>query len=133
MTTTSGEQTAAIRHVVAGISTAWRGQRIGELYDFFADDVVQISPAHHERIIGRAGVVETYREFAENATGEDYRESDLTIDVFEETAVATFRYRMSWLRGTEPCSESGSDVLVLANRRGKWQVVWRTLCPDSDE
>jgi uncharacterized protein (TIGR02246 family) len=115
-------ETAAIRHVVAGISTAWRAGRTRELHDFFADDVVLIAPGARARIEGRAAVVETYREFAEHTT-QDYRELDLSVDVFGDTAIATFRYEMN--------NEGGSDVLVLSRRAGMWKVVWRTIVPDS--
>lgn len=119
---------AAIRHVVAGISTAWRAHRVSELHDFFADDVVLIAPGARARIQGRAAVVETYREFAENTT-QDYRELDLVVDVFSGTAVATYRYEIMWSRDGAQFKESGTDVLVLA-RSGNWKVVWRTIIPD---
>jgi uncharacterized protein (TIGR02246 family) len=124
------DESAAIRHVVAGISTAWRGKRISELHDFFADDVVLVVPGNRGRVVGRASVVETYREFAENTTTQDYRELDLHVDVFGETAIATYRYEIQWTREDQLLTEGGSDVLVLSRRGGKWRVVWRTICPD---
>ena len=48
------DESAAIRHVVAGISTAWRGKRISELHDFFADDVVLVVPGNRGRVVGEA-------------------------------------------------------------------------------
>jgi uncharacterized protein (TIGR02246 family) len=123
---------AAIRHVVAGISTAWRTRRVSELHDFFADDVVLIAPGARARIQGRVAVVETYREFAENTSQQDYRELDLCVDVFGGAAVATYRYEIQWSRDGAQFKETGTDVLVLgkANGTGKWRVVWRTICPD---
>lgn len=120
---------AAIRHVVAGISTAWRARRVSELHDFFADDVVLIAPGARARIQGRVAVVETYREFAENTSQQDYRELDLVVDVFAATAVATYRYEIMWTRDGAQFKETGTDVLVLA-KAGKWKVVWRTIIPD---
>lgn len=121
---------AAIRHVVAGISTAWRTQRISELHDFFADDCVLIAPGARARIQGRVAVVETYREFAENTASQDYRELDLVVDVFAGTAVATYRYEIQWSRDGAQFKEAGTDVLVLSRGDGKWKVVWRTIVPD---
>jgi ketosteroid isomerase-like protein len=121
---------AAIRHVVAGISTAWRARRVNELHDFFADDVVLIAPGARARIQGRAAVIETYREFAENTAAQDYRELDLSVDVFGATAVATYRYEIQWIRDGAQFREAGTDVLVLGKPTGKWKVVWRTICPD---
>lgn len=121
---------AAIRHVVAGISTAWRTRRVSELHDFFADDVVLIAPGARARIQGRVAVVETYREFAENTSSQEYRELDLNVDVFRETAVATYRYEIAWSRDGARFKESGTDVLVLGKTGGKWRVVWRTIVPD---
>jgi uncharacterized protein (TIGR02246 family) len=122
---------AAIRHVVAGISTAWRTRRISELHDFFADDAVLIAPGARARIQGRVAVVETYREFAENTSTQDYRELDLNVDVFHGTAVATYRYEIQWVRDGATCKEAGTDVLVLdRGGNGKWMVVWRTVVPD---
>jgi uncharacterized protein (TIGR02246 family) len=123
-------EAAAIRHVVAGISTAWRTGRINELHDFFADDAVLIAPGARARIQGRVAVVETYREFAENTVSQEYRELDLAVDVFGDTAVATYRYEIEWQRDGAQFKEAGSDVLVLSRRAGKWKVVWRTIVPD---
>jgi uncharacterized protein (TIGR02246 family) len=121
---------AAIRRVVAGISTAWRGKRISELHDLFADDVVLIAPGARARLQGRAAVVETYREFAESTATHDYTESDLVVDVFGDTAVATYRFEIAWTRDNARYRETGSDVLVLARRDDTWRVVWRTIAPD---
>ena len=130
MSANADTETAAIRHVVAGISTAWRAGRISELHDFFADDVVLIAPGARARVQGRVAVVETYREFAENTATQDYRELALALDVFGDTAVATYRYEIEWTRDGAQNKEAGSDVLVLSRRAGKWKVVWRTIVPD---
>jgi uncharacterized protein (TIGR02246 family) len=122
--------TAAIRRVVAGISTAWRSKRIAELHDLFADDVVLIAPGARARLQGRAAVVETYREFAESTANHDYSESDLAVDVFGDTAIATYRFEIAWTRDNARYRETGTDVLVLAHRDGAWRVVWRTIAPD---
>ena len=119
----------AIRHVVAGISTAWRTHRVSELHDFFADDVVLIAPGARARIQGRPAVIETYREFAEATATQEYRELDLVVDVFAATAVATYRYEIMWTRDGASYKETGTDALVLA-KLGKWKVVWRTIIPD---
>jgi len=72
--------------------------------------------------------VDSYREFMECVTLTEYREDTPTVDVWNDTAVATFRWEMAWVAGGVPNRGAGHDVFVFrrASTGVPWRAVWRT-------
>lgn len=59
----------------------------------------------------------------------EFRELDPRVDVFGQTAVATYRFEIRYDMGDQSYDEHGQDVLVFARQDGRWQVVWRAILP----
>lgn len=114
-----------IEQVLESIAHAWRHHRLGELGDFLDDDVVFVAPGFRERLVGRAPLVERFRRFLDEATITEYVERDLTVDVFGDTAVATFLWEMEWDFEASTFRQRGHDVVVLTQRAQGWRVVFR--------
>jgi uncharacterized protein (TIGR02246 family) len=114
------------RALVARINEAWRGGRAEAAAPLFAEDVVMLGPGG-ERLVGRAAMVRSYVDFAAAATVDEYEESEHAVDVFGDTAVVSYAWRMAWRAGGEAYRERGRDVFVLAHGADGWQAVWRTL------
>lgn len=70
----------------------------------------------------------SYRDFCSRATKRGFRIMDPAIDVFGETAIATYSYEISYELDGEGFDETGRDVFVFV-REGSWWAVWRTLIP----
>jgi uncharacterized protein (TIGR02246 family) len=117
-----------VHGALRAISAAWQERRYNELAQLFADEIVFALPGFTGRLEGAPAVVASYREFMERATLTEYREDAPQIDVWGDTAVATYRWEMAWLAGGVPNREAGHDAFVL--RRGgdgQWRAVWRTM------
>jgi len=131
----AGDAAREVREVIAGIGAAWQGRRYDDLARYFDDDVVIAQPGFQGRVSGRAACIASYREFMERSTIDRYAESPATVDVFGETAVATYRWEMAWTSNGVARHDAGHDVLVLhrggSAKAPRWRVVWRTLLPDS--
>lgn len=113
---------------LARLSAAWQARQYDALEALFDPDIVFALPGGAGRVHGRAAIVESYREFMERATITEYREEPPSIDVWGDTAVATYRWEMAWLAGGVANRESGTDVFVLRRTApGAWRAVWRTM------
>ena len=126
------ESRQAVTEVVqtlSGLSPAWRERRYETLAQFFAEDMVFTFPGFGGRLEGASAVVESYREFMDRVTLTAYTEATPAVDVWGETAVASFAWEMAWLAGGVPNRESGHDVFVFrrAAPGAPWQAVWRTM------
>jgi len=124
----ASQSCAEVRHVLANISTAWQARRYDVLAEFFAEDMILALPASGARLEGVRAVIESYREFMDRVTLTNYREDPATVDVWVNTAVASYRWEMSWLAGNTPNREVGHDIFVFRRTTDeRWLAVWRTM------
>jgi len=126
-------QQSEIRGVLSRLTAAWREERFDELEDILHQSVVFVHPGFRGRVEGRTGCVNTYREFMSSAKLVDYSESDGTVDVWGATAVATYRFDMSYEMNGKSHHETGRDLFVFVREDSRWQVVWRTMIPESGQ
>jgi ketosteroid isomerase-like protein len=73
-----------------GINAAWRERRYDDLCQMFAEDMVFTLPGFSGLLQGREAVVASYREFIERVTLTSYREEQLVVHVWGDTAVASY-------------------------------------------
>ncbi len=117
----------AIRERVQSLNAAWREGRFDDLEGFFHPDAVIVAPGFAARVSGREAVIGTYREFTSNATVEALDIAEPAIDLWDDTAVATARFSITYTMWNKRYREEGHDVLVFRKTEGAWLVVWRTL------
>lgn len=119
---------AIVAAMLDRLDAAWRERRYRALADCFDEEVVMMLPGGTGRVVGRAAVVDSYRDFMESAIVTEYHEDPAMIDVWGDTAVASYRWAMSWVSNGKSDSGAGCDILVF--RRfddDEWRVVWRTM------
>ncbi|MBI3722983.1 hypothetical protein HY251_03370, partial [bacterium] len=73
----------------------------------------------------------SFKEFTDAAQVLDYRESDVAIRTWGETAALTYRFDMSWEVTGERYQETGHDALLLVREGGKWVIAWRVMVSPS--
>jgi ketosteroid isomerase-like protein len=124
-----------VRGVVSRISTAWQSRRFEDLAGYFDDEMVIVAPGFQGRVEGRKACIESYREFMERVSIQRYEEAVPVIDVWKDTAVATYRWEMDWTSGGVPNRDAGRDILVLyraeSGGTAEWRVVWRAITSES--
>lgn len=118
-----------IRELVTKLTKAWREGSFAELAELFHPDAVIVAPGMRERSDGRKECVESYRKFTASAKVLSYIESDLSIDVWGDSAMAAYHFDMEWDAAGARSRESGHDVLMLVREHGKWLIAWRTQVP----
>ena len=127
----SGDESARAEIIatIGRINRAWRTGRVEEMVDAFHDDVVVVQPGFGTRVSGREACVGSYAEFAAAARVLAYDESEHAVDVWGDTAVATYRFRIEYEIEGKSYLEAGHDLLVFIRASDGWRVVWRTLAP----
>jgi len=116
-----------ILEVVARINRAWRERAFEGLGRLFEEDAMTAGPGYQVFARGRAACVDSYREFAENATVIEYAEGQPSVQVFGDAAVCFYSWKMTFAREDGPKTESGFDQFVLSRRDGAWRVAFRLM------
>ena len=131
MTTISEPDTQSeIRQRLHEINVAWINGRPEELAALFHEDIVVVLPGFQDQIWGRAAAIASYDDFANQATIHEYREEDHRVEVWGDTAVASYRFEIAYELDGEGCRDTGRDLFVFTRQHGQWLVVWRTLLAD---
>jgi uncharacterized protein (TIGR02246 family) len=130
---THGADRTTIRDVLRTINDAWRRGRVEELGEYFHPEAVIVAPGFRKRAQGRDECMQSYKDFVAATKVTDYQESDMTVDIWGDTAVASYHYEIAWEVKGQPYRDSGRDVFVLRREGGKWLVVWRTLVPPAGQ
>lgn len=118
-----------IRQLLKSMSEAWVSGHPEELEEYFHEDMVIALPGFGRRGVGKRACVESYKELTSRATIQDFRESDPLIDVWGDTAVASYRFELDYEMSGQEHHDSGQDLFVFARERGNWRAVWRTIIP----
>lgn len=125
-----------VRDLVERISTAWREKRYAELGQYFDERMVMTGPGINGRVQGREACVGTFEQFLEGVTITRFSQDALRIDVWGNTAVATYAWEMAWQTGGPPSEEKGHDVFVFTRAafgsEPPWRAVWRTMTVESE-
>ncbi len=91
----------------------------------FDADVVLVPPGFNARLAGRAAVIDTYREFLDNATVHEFELLEPTVDVFATTAVGTCPWTTEYSVNGRRWKANGHDVFALRETDGQWRGIDR--------
>jgi Domain of unknown function (DUF4440) len=78
-------------------------------------------------------VLQSYADFVARATIKGYSEEEAAIDLWGDTAVASYRFALAWEMDGQPYYQAGRDLFVLHRENDRWQAVWRTIIPATDK
>jgi uncharacterized protein (TIGR02246 family) len=126
----SSKQSSAvdeIRELITRLNETWMKGQPGGLASFFREDIVIVPPGFAQRTEGRDACVASYEEFCSQAAILDLKLAEPMIDVFGDTAVATYAFEITYEMGGERFKDSGRDLFVFIRQNDLWQAVWRTM------
>jgi ketosteroid isomerase-like protein len=116
-----------IRDLIDGINRTWLQGDPADLVDFFHPDVVIQPPGDTPRVYGIGPCIESYAAFVRDAHVRQFTPGDAEIDVFGDTAVATYRYEVVYELGGSKFDETAGELLVFLRQDSGWLVAWRTM------
>jgi len=117
-----------IRLLVSKINQAWLKGNLEELKAYFHDDMVIKGPQCKSMGTGgKEACIKSYEDFLRAAKIHNFKESDVQVDLFGSTAVATFAWDIKYEMKGQNFHETGHDVFVFVRSNGKWLAVWRAM------
>jgi hypothetical protein len=131
---TATPEQIAVRDVVFRINEAWsklRGEAMtAALNECFADEMVIRGPGFVFLGKGRESAVMSYQDFVSQTEVKSFSSDEPQIDVTGETAIAQYKWTMTYVLNEQEYTEHGYDVFVFAQRGKRWLAVWRALLPE---
>ena len=115
---------------IEALNHAWRTGRADEIDDLFHPDAVILHPDLEGRTEGRDACVQTYIDFALQATVSRLEVFEPQVDVFADTAVVSYGFEIDYEMHGNATQNSGTELTVLMQHEGRWQLAWRTLVMD---
>src|SRR5262245_3447201 len=117
---------------VRQLNTTWLESRFDDLHQFFDDEVIMRPPGMKGIMVGREGMVESFRKFMQEAKVHGFTTDAITVDVVSDTAVTNLDFEIDYEYQGERYKERGSEILVWSRRSGSWRIVWRTQLPATE-
>ena len=122
-----------IRKIIQRMNDAWVKRHPEQLESFFSNDIVIVAPDLAHRTKGKEAAVASYVEFFSQTVIRDLKLSEPGIDVFGDTAVATYAFEISYEMGGEAFNDTGRDLFVFIRQNNNWLAVWRTMIIAQEE
>jgi ketosteroid isomerase-like protein len=129
MAMTSGDVAEALRM----INNCWLERRPRDLAPLLHPEIVLVIPGFAGRISGRDALIEGFVDFCENARVVSFKESDLQVDQFADTAVVSFAFDMVYEREGSRYHSTGRDFWVFTRQDGSWLACWRSMLDVREE
>jgi ketosteroid isomerase-like protein len=102
---------------------------MGEL---FHESMVIRGPGFQPMGSGRDACIQSYMEFARQARVTAWNLSDTEVDLFGDTAVATYAWKITYEMNGQEHQETGHDVFVFMRAENRWRAVWRAMLPKGE-
>jgi len=128
----SEESRHQIIELVHRMNDAWVTGNPEALASFFREDIVMVNPDFSQRTQGREACVASYSDFCTQAVIQGFKIGELTVDAFDNTAVAVYSYEIAYEMGGETFNDHGRDIFVFERSSGEWQAAWRTMIVSQD-
>jgi hypothetical protein len=117
----------AVAAALEAINRTWLEGRPRDVAPLLHPAVVMVLPGFGGRVEGPDALVAGFVDFCDNASLQEYGESDLSVDAAGDTAVAGYAFDMVYERAGVRTRATGRDLWVFARQGGAWLAVWRTM------
>lgn len=102
---------------------AFNQRDLKTVLSFFDKNIVCFSSTQHERITGRAGLRRTFEYYLKEAEQVQYRISQPVVQVYGDTAIASFYWTVKLINGSKRRRIDGRGSHILVKRNGRWKIV----------
>ena len=116
-----------IRNLLQNINDAWTSGSPEDLESFFHEDMIIAKPGGPILGKGKQKCVNSYKDFLKRGKVLEFEASEPEIEVWENTAVASYSFEIEYELEGKEFREKGVDLFVFNQREGKWLAVWRAV------
>ena len=120
---------ATIWTAIKAANQAWLGGDAQGVASLFHEDVVMFSPRGEVLVRGRDAMVESYDAYHRRARTLAFDEFDHEVNVFGDTARASYRFRIAYELDGHKHEETGREVMVFTRQDGTWRAILRMNLP----
>jgi hypothetical protein len=114
------------------LNDSWTKGDGSGLTEYFHPDMVAITPMDRERRVGKDECMEGWIGFVNATTILSWKELDPQIQLFNNSAVVTYYYDMSYELSSKIVHTSGRDMFTFVKEHGKWLAVANQFSPYPD-
>lgn len=126
-----------IRDLLRTINDSWLTKKPDEisrtLANCFHKDMVIKGCDLEILATGREACVRSYVDFIKQAKVSAFSQDEPDIQIFGDTAIATYGWNITYTLDGKEYTEPGHDVFVFNRTNGKWLAVWRAMLTESQE
>jgi ketosteroid isomerase-like protein len=120
-------ESAAVHNVLHSINAAWREGHPLSMLKYLHPEITMVLPKFTGTVQGRDTLIASFEEFCKNAKIIEYKESDESISVIGDCAIATYCFQMIYERSAYREDSQGRDLWVFRKQGDDWVAVWRTM------
>ena len=118
-----------VHDTVRQINALWLGGRVAHLNEFLLHAVVMVAAGFQARLEGMRAVIDSFQAFVRNARVHSFRESEMQVDVWEDSAMATYRFDMTYEFDGTTYDEAGREMWLFVRVDRRWRLAWRHQVP----
>ena len=105
------------------LNDAWTCGNPDDLVEYFHPDMVAVTPVARERLEGAAASIAGWKGFAEAAEIHYWKERDLKIQIYGDSAVVSYYFDMSFDMGGKHFELGGRDLFFFVRENRRWWAV----------
>ena len=129
MTTPPDVAEREVRETLRTLNECWTKADGQDLVHYFHERMVAVTPVDRQRREGRESCVAGWVEFARSVTIRHWRETDVKIDLFGDTAIVSYYFDMSFDAGGHTVQMEGRDLFTFVKENGQWWAVADQFSP----
>jgi ketosteroid isomerase-like protein len=114
---------------VRAMNDAWTKGDPDRLRDYFHDAMVAVTPVDRNRLEGGEACVAGWKRFCDAARIHYWREIEPSIQTYEDAAVVTYYFDMSFDMGGKTVHSEGREMYFFVRENGRWWAVANQFSP----
>ncbi len=113
--------------IVRKINQLWLNGHVKEIGQYLHPGIIIVHPGFSGRSEGAEMVLASFAEYVKSAATTAFSASDFQEDVFENTAVVSYRFETTYEIQGITYDGSGRDLWVFEKGGDGWKALWRTM------
>ncbi len=120
-----------IIEIIKKIILSWVEGHPENLRNYFHENMMIVSP--ELKVLGKGieECIKGYSDFINQATIIEHNISEPEIYVFENTAIASYKYDFAWEIKGKSYKESSQNLFAFTYTDNNWLAVWRKIIPQN--
>lgn len=119
-----------IKELIEEMNNAWLHGKPEDVSQFLDDNVVFVAPGFTATVSGADVCTDTFKQFVEKAKVSEFATSDERVDVWQDTAVMSYKFKIDYEMSGTIREETGRDLYTLRRAGDTWKIVWRGMLPE---